>query len=78
LSREMCFCGLRKPISTGQVRAVMAQTVRGSDFVVGPSYTGMFLGLLVVAMKGIVAIDPLVVTVGSRSHEFTELNQKAP
>jgi hypothetical protein len=64
LSCEMCFWRLIEPLSTGQVRAVMAQTVKSSDFVVGTSCACFCLGLLVVAMKGIVSIDPLNVTVG--------------
>jgi hypothetical protein len=50
----------------------MAQTVKSSDFVLGSSCSGMSFGLLVVAMKGIVPIDPLVVTVG------TDQSQKLP
>jgi hypothetical protein len=42
----------------------MAQTVKSSDFVLGPSCAGWCLGLLVVVVKGIVSIDPLVATVG--------------
>jgi hypothetical protein len=64
MSCEVCFRGVIDPISTVQVRAVMAQAVKSSDFVAGPSCAGLSLGLLVVAMKGIVAIDPLVVPVG--------------
>jgi hypothetical protein len=43
---------------------VISQTVQSSDFVSGPSCAGLCLGFLVVAMKGIVSIDPLVVTLG--------------
>jgi hypothetical protein len=59
LSCDMRFLGLIEPISTGQVRVVMAL----SDFVVGPNFAGLCLGLLVVAMKGIASIDPVVVKV---------------
>jgi hypothetical protein len=58
----MCFRGLVEPLSTGQVTAVMAQTVKSSEFVVDPSYAGSCLSLLVVAIKGIVSIDRLVDT----------------
>jgi hypothetical protein len=64
LACEMCFWRLIEPLSTGQVRAVMARTVKSSDFVFGPSCEGLCLGLLVVAVNCIVSIDPLVVTVG--------------
>jgi hypothetical protein len=42
----------------------MAQTVKSSDFVLGSSCAGLYFGLLVVAVKGVVSIDPLVITVG--------------
>jgi hypothetical protein len=60
----MCFWRLIEPIPTGQVRTVMAQTVKSSDFVLGSSCAGLYFCLLVVAMKGVVSIDPLVITVG--------------
>jgi hypothetical protein len=63
LSCEMCFWRLIEPKSTGQVRAVMAQTVKSSDFVLGSSCAGLHFGLVVVAVKGVVSIDPLVITV---------------
>jgi hypothetical protein len=42
----------------------MAQTVKSSDFVLGSSCGGLCVGLLVVAVKGVVSIDPLVIAVG--------------
>jgi hypothetical protein len=60
---EMCFWRLIEPISTGQVRAVMAQTVKSSDFALGSICAGLYFGLLVVAVKGVVSIDPLFITV---------------
>jgi hypothetical protein len=60
------------------MRAVEAQTVKSSDIVVGPSYTGLCLGLLVVAMKGIVSIDPLVVAVGPDQLKIMELSREVP
>jgi hypothetical protein len=59
----MCFWRLIQPLSTGQVRAVMAQTVKSSDFVLVSSCAGLCFGLLVVAVKGVVSIDPLAITV---------------
>jgi hypothetical protein len=59
-----CFWRLIEPILMGQVRAVMAQTVRSSDFVLGSSCASLQFGLLVVAEKGVVSIDPLVLAVG--------------
>jgi hypothetical protein len=43
---------------------VMAQTVKSFDFVLGSSCAGLYFGVLVVAVKGVVSIDPLVITVG--------------
>jgi hypothetical protein len=54
-----CASGDSKTIPTGQVRTVMAQTVKSSDFVLGSSCAGLYFGLLVVAVKGLVSIDPL-------------------
>jgi hypothetical protein len=42
----------------------MAQTVKRFDFVLGSSCAGLYFGLLVVALKGVVTIDPVVITVG--------------
>jgi hypothetical protein len=53
-----------EPLSTGQVRAVMTQTVKSSDFVLGSSHVGLYFGLLVVALKGVFSIDPVVIAVG--------------
>jgi hypothetical protein len=64
LSCEMCFWRLKEPLLTGQVRAAMVQTVLSSDFVLGSSCAGLHFGLLVVAVKGVVSIDPLVIVVG--------------
>jgi hypothetical protein len=77
LSCEMCFWRLKEPQSTGQVSAVMAQTVKSSDFVLGSSCAGLHFGLLVVAVKGIVSIDPLVIAVGP-DVLIMELSQKVP
>jgi hypothetical protein len=60
---EMCFRRLIEPLSTGKVRAVMAKTIQSSDFAVDPSFASLCLGLLVVAMKGFVSIDPLSLNV---------------
>jgi hypothetical protein len=62
LSCEMYFRGLIEPILTSQVRALMEQTVKSSNLVVCSCNAGLYLGLLVVVMKGIVSIDPLVIT----------------
>jgi hypothetical protein len=61
---KLCFWRLIEPNSTGQVKAMMAQTVKSSDFVLGSSCAGLYFGLLVVAMKGVVSIDQVVVTGG--------------
>jgi hypothetical protein len=37
---------------------------KSSDFVLGSSCAGLYFGLLVVAVEGVVSIDPLVITVG--------------
>jgi hypothetical protein len=42
----------------------MAQTEKSSDFVLGSRCAALCLGLRVVALKGIVSIDPLVIVVG--------------
>jgi hypothetical protein len=42
----------------------MAQTVESSDILLGSSCAGFCFGWLVVAVKGVVSIDPLVITVG--------------
>jgi hypothetical protein len=54
----------------GQVRAVMAQTVKSSDFVLVSSCAGLCFGLLVVAVKGVVSIDPLAIAVDQDQFDY--------
>jgi hypothetical protein len=42
----------------------VAQIVKSSDFVLGPSHSDLGAGLLVLVIKGVVAIDPLVSAMG--------------
>jgi hypothetical protein len=67
LSCEMCFWRLIEPISTGQVRAVMAQTIKSSDFVLGStgSCAGLHFWFAGCGREGrCFSIDPLVIAVG--------------
>jgi hypothetical protein len=52
--------------------AMVAQIVKSSVFKVGPIHSGLGPDLLVVAMKGVVAIDPLVISVGPESNQMCQ------